>query len=73
MFEVCYSSLSPMGLVLSPVGFTAPQAAKHPLSRHIGTEFTDTVALGGGLTIKAQSIGVASRSTGFDGVDGILG
>jgi len=38
-----------------------------------GTEFTDTVSLGGGLTIKGQSIGVASKSTGFDGVDGIIG
>ncbi|TDL28098.1 aspartic peptidase A1 [Rickenella mellea] len=38
-----------------------------------GTEFTDQVSLGSGLTIKKQSIGVASKSTGFDGVDGILG
>ncbi|KIP11123.1 hypothetical protein PHLGIDRAFT_64293 [Phlebiopsis gigantea 11061_1 CR5-6] len=38
-----------------------------------GTEFTDTVTLGSGLTITAQSIGVASTSDGFDGVDGILG
>lgn len=38
-----------------------------------GTEFTDRVSLGSGLTIPSQSIGVASRSTGFDGVDGILG
>jgi hypothetical protein len=39
----------------------------------LGTEYTDTVALGSGLTITKQSIGVASRSTGFSGVDGILG
>jgi len=38
-----------------------------------GTEFTDTVSIGTGLTITKQSIGVASTSTGFDGVDGILG
>ncbi|KAL1939463.1 hypothetical protein VTO73DRAFT_10019 [Trametes versicolor] len=38
-----------------------------------GTEFTDNVSLGSGLTITGQSIGVASRSDGFDGVDGILG
>ncbi|KAL4246323.1 peptidase A1 family protein [Abortiporus biennis] len=38
-----------------------------------GTEFTDTVSLGSGLSINSQSIGVASRSDGFDGVDGILG
>nr|WPL92273.1 aspartic protease U42611 [Ganoderma boninense] len=38
-----------------------------------GTEFTDTVALGPGLTISGQSIGVATTSQGFDGVDGIVG
>ncbi|KAI0031775.1 aspartic peptidase domain-containing protein [Vararia minispora EC-137] len=38
-----------------------------------GTEFTDTVTLGTGLTISGQSIGVASTSTGFSGVDGIVG
>ncbi|THH08352.1 hypothetical protein EW145_g2760 [Phellinidium pouzarii] len=38
-----------------------------------GTEFTDTVSLGSGLTIPKQSIGVASQSQGFSGVDGILG
>jgi cathepsin E len=37
-----------------------------------GTEFTDTVTLGN-LTLPGQSIGVASNSVGFDGVDGILG
>ena len=38
-----------------------------------GTEFTDTVSLGNGLTINGQSIGVATESEGFDGVDGIVG
>jgi len=38
-----------------------------------GEEFTDTVTLSSALTITKQSIGVASTSTGFDGVDGILG
>ncbi|THG97451.1 hypothetical protein EW026_g4558 [Hermanssonia centrifuga] len=38
-----------------------------------GTEFTDTVTLGNGLTITKQSIGVASESDGFSGVDGIIG
>ncbi|PPQ79426.1 hypothetical protein CVT25_002696 [Psilocybe cyanescens] len=38
-----------------------------------GTEFTDTVTLASGLVIPKQSIGVASKSTGFEGVDGILG
>ncbi|KAJ7492341.1 aspartic peptidase A1 [Mycena latifolia] len=38
-----------------------------------GTEYTDQVTLASGLVIPKQSIGVASRSSGFDGVDGILG
>ncbi|KAF8497321.1 aspartic peptidase A1 [Gautieria morchelliformis] len=38
-----------------------------------GTEFIDQVTLAPGLVIQSQSIGVASTSTGFAGVDGILG
>ncbi|KAG2068135.1 acid protease, partial [Suillus decipiens] len=38
-----------------------------------GTEYTDTVTLGNGFTITKQSIGVASNSTGFTDVDGIMG
>ncbi|KAF8204086.1 aspartic protease [Pholiota molesta] len=38
-----------------------------------GTEFTDTVTIASGLVITKQSIGVASTSSGFSGVDGILG
>ncbi|TFY81525.1 hypothetical protein EWM64_g2487 [Hericium alpestre] len=38
-----------------------------------GTEFTDQVTVASGLVIPKQSIGVASRSEGFDGFDGILG
>ncbi|EGO00886.1 hypothetical protein SERLA73DRAFT_159520 [Serpula lacrymans var. lacrymans S7.3] len=38
-----------------------------------GEEYTDTVTLSSDLVIKGQSIGVASTSTGFSGVDGILG
>ncbi|KAJ7510922.1 aspartic peptidase domain-containing protein [Mycena galericulata] len=38
-----------------------------------GTEYTDTVTLAPGLVIAKQSIGVASKSSGFSGVDGILG
>lgn len=33
----------------------------------------DSVSLGNGLNIRQQSIGVATRSQGFGGVDGILG
>jgi hypothetical protein len=39
----------------------------------VGTEYTDTVSLGNGLTITQQSICVISASTGFTGIDGILG
>lgn len=38
-----------------------------------GTEFIDEVTLSSSLVIKSQSIGVASTSEGFEGVDGILG
>ncbi|OAX36292.1 acid protease [Rhizopogon vinicolor AM-OR11-026] len=38
-----------------------------------GTEYTDTVTLGNGLTVTDQSICVAATSTGFTGVDDILG
>ncbi|KAF7317235.1 Aspartic protease [Mycena chlorophos] len=37
-----------------------------------GTEYTDSVALGD-VGVSSQSIGVASSSSGFDGVDGIIG
>ncbi|KAF8330517.1 aspartic peptidase A1 [Amanita rubescens] len=36
-------------------------------------EYTDTVTLGSGLVIEGQSIGVASTSSGFTGLDGVLG
>lgn len=38
-----------------------------------GEEYIDTVTLNSTLVIKDQSIGVASRAQGFQGVDGILG
>ncbi|KAH9008849.1 acid protease, partial [Lactarius deliciosus] len=38
-----------------------------------GTEFTDQVTLSSSLVVESQSIGVASTSQGFSGVDGILG
>jgi len=38
-----------------------------------GEEFTDQVTLSSSLVISKQSIGVASESSGFEGVDGILG
>ncbi|KIJ40038.1 hypothetical protein M422DRAFT_257106 [Sphaerobolus stellatus SS14] len=38
-----------------------------------GTEFLDLVTLSNGFAISNQSIGVATSSSGFTGVDGILG
>lgn len=38
-----------------------------------GNEYLDTVSLSPELTIKNQSIGVATTSQGFEGIDGILG
>ncbi|KZO95554.1 family A1 protease [Calocera viscosa TUFC12733] len=38
-----------------------------------GKEYIDEVNLGSGLVISKQSIGVASSSQGFEGVDGIIG
>ncbi|KAG2066930.1 acid protease [Suillus decipiens] len=38
-----------------------------------GIEYLDYVTVGPGLTVILQSIGVASESNGFDGVDGVLG
>ncbi|KAF7363006.1 Acid protease [Mycena venus] len=37
-----------------------------------GTEFTDTVTVGG-LTVTKQGVGDGTRSSGFQGVDGIIG
>ncbi len=39
----------------------------------LGTEYTDKVSLGNGLTIASQSIGAAADASGFDPFDGILG
>jgi hypothetical protein len=38
-----------------------------------GTEYIDTVTIAPGVTIRQQSIGVASNATGFNPFDGILG
>ncbi|KAL1692556.1 aspartic peptidase domain-containing protein [Schizophyllum commune] len=38
-----------------------------------GTQYIDHVSLGGGLDIPKQSIGVASKADGMNGIDGILG
>ncbi|KAG6879572.1 hypothetical protein C0992_001399 [Termitomyces sp. T32_za158] len=53
--------------------FNKSQPDTDPISRTLGTEFTDTVTIANGLVIPGQSIGVASRSSGFEGTDGIIG
>jgi hypothetical protein len=49
--------------------FTEVISAK-PLS---GKEFLDTVTLSPTLVVHNQSIGVASSSSGFEGLDSVLG
>ncbi|KIJ22022.1 hypothetical protein PAXINDRAFT_105760 [Paxillus involutus ATCC 200175] len=50
-----------------------PVSVSYGSGSFAGEEYLDTVTLGSGLTIPQQSIGVATTSTGFSGVDGILG
>ncbi|KAG1885554.1 aspartic peptidase domain-containing protein [Suillus subluteus] len=50
-----------------------PVAVGYGSGSFYGTEYTDIITLGSGLTIAKQSIGVASFAEGFTGVDGILG
>lgn len=38
-----------------------------------GAQFVDTLTLAAGIAIEAQSIGESVISSGFDGIDGILG
>ncbi|KAJ7878605.1 aspartic peptidase A1 [Mycena leptocephala] len=52
---------------------TQPVSVSYGSGSFSGTEYTDQVTLATGLVIPKQSIGVASTSSGFDGVDGILG
>ena len=51
----------------------AIQSVSYGIGSFTGTEYTDNVTLAPGLTIKGQSIGVASTSTGFNHVNGVLG
>ncbi|KAG2360775.1 aspartic peptidase domain-containing protein, partial [Suillus spraguei] len=50
-----------------------PVAVEYGSGSFSGTEYIDIVTLGSGLTIPKQSIGVASTSSSFTGLDGILG
>ncbi|KAF7375612.1 Aspartic proteinase [Mycena sanguinolenta] len=50
-----------------------PHSVTYGSGEFSGTEFVDRVTLAPGLVIEKQSIGVATSSSGFDGVDGILG
>jgi hypothetical protein len=49
------------------------QSVKYGSGSFSGDEYTDTVTLSPDLVISKQSIGVATQSQGFQGVDGILG
>jgi saccharopepsin len=49
------------------------QSVAYGVGHFSGEEVIDTVSLGNRLTIQKQSIGAASNSTAFEGVDGILG
>ncbi|OJT05195.1 Polyporopepsin [Trametes pubescens] len=49
------------------------QTAQYGSGSFDGKEYIDTVTLGAGFAINNQSIGVAYYSSGFNGVDGILG
>ncbi|KAG2343384.1 acid protease [Suillus weaverae] len=64
---------TPYAMTSTSVNTGQPVAVSYGSGSFSGTEYTDTVTLGSGLTITQQSIGVASTSTGFTGVDGILG
>ncbi|KZT38604.1 acid protease [Sistotremastrum suecicum HHB10207 ss-3] len=52
---------------------TGPVSMSYGSGSFKGQECFDTITLGSGLTITNQSIGVASQSSGFGGIDGILG
>ncbi|KAG2350640.1 acid protease [Suillus weaverae] len=64
---------TPYKMTSTSVNTGQPVMVDYGSGAFLGTEYTDTVTLGSGLTITHQSIGVASTSTGFTGVDGILG
>ncbi|KAJ7699229.1 aspartic peptidase A1 [Mycena rosella] len=52
---------------------TATSTVAYHWMTWIGNEFLDQVTIAPGLVIPSQSIGVATSSDGFEGVDGILG
>jgi pepsin A len=52
---------------------TTHQSVSYGSGEFSGEEYLDTVTLNSDLVITKQSIGVASRAQGFDGIDGILG
>ncbi|KIN93244.1 hypothetical protein M404DRAFT_1009105 [Pisolithus tinctorius Marx 270] len=64
---------TPYVVTSTSVNTGEPVTVHHGSSSFSGTEYTDTVTLDSSLTINQQSIGVASTSTGYSGVDGVLG
>ena len=57
---------------MADVGGSMLQELSYGSGFFFGEEFTDTVTVGN-LVVKNQGIGVATFSSGFDGVDGIIG
>lgn len=66
--EVTYGS----GFVFGKQGHVQ-ETHGHVLTWIIGEAFSDTVTVADGLAIENQVIGSALDSSGFDGVDGIIG
>ncbi|KAF7968485.1 hypothetical protein HWV62_30475 [Athelia sp. TMB] len=66
--------VSPKAFVTHPITKKASRTRRVSPSTgsFFGTEYIDTVTVGNATVLK-QSIGVASSSTGFEGVDGIIG
>ncbi|KAG1780199.1 aspartic peptidase domain-containing protein [Suillus placidus] len=61
---------TPYAMTSTSVNTCQPVVVSYGSGSFSGTVYTNTVTLGSGLTITQQSIGVASTSTGFTGVDG---
>ncbi|KAG1754942.1 aspartic peptidase domain-containing protein [Suillus paluster] len=66
-------ALTPYAKTATSINTGQPVTVDYGSEYFFGTEYTDTVTLGSGLTITAQSIGVAYEINGFTTVDGILG
>ena len=82
MYNLCFDSLNQQKVSYGSGFFKGKFLLGSPITmilelincrNHIGFEFTDQVTIGPGLVISNQSIGVATKSQGFPGIDGIIG